>query len=280
MHVFPIAFLAFAVTAGSSIVTPAVPEIASYFHVSRTAAILSLSLFILGLGIGPTIAAPISETYGRSIVYNGSAPIYMLFILGAGFSKSFGGFLVCRLLAGMAGGPVLAVGAGTNADLFPAHIRAISSTLYIMAPFLGPAFGPVIGSFVAQYKGWRWTLWCTIFIGIPAFGFVLPMHETYKKVILKKRANRLGIAPPVSAVQLSRWAYVKLLLTVTLIRPVHMLAAEPIVLFFSLYSAFTLGACSHSSPHIHTHLRPCMASVRDSMGSHFWALAAVSSSPP
>ena len=61
--------LAFAVTAGSSLITPSVPEIAEHFQVSRTAAILSLTLYVLGLAFGPVLAAPISETYGRSIVY-------------------------------------------------------------------------------------------------------------------------------------------------------------------------------------------------------------------
>lgn len=79
----------------------------------------------------------------------------MLFILGSGFTNSFGGLLVCRLFAGLAGGPVLAVGAGTNADLYPPRLRAIASSFFIMAPFLGPALGPVIGGFAAQYKGWR-----------------------------------------------------------------------------------------------------------------------------
>ncbi|KAK4539456.1 hypothetical protein LTR36_010933 [Oleoguttula mirabilis] len=241
MHIFPIAFLGFAVTAGSSMITPSTPEIEAHFHVSRTAAILSLSLFVLGLGIGPSIAAPISETFGRSIVYKGSAPIFMLFILGAGFSKTFGGLLVCRLLAGMSGGPVLAVGAGTNADLFPPRTRAISSTFYVMAPFLGPALGPVIGGFVAQYKGYRWTQWCTIFIALAAYAFILPMQETYKKIILKRRAKRMNIAAPAAATQVKGLAYFKLLVTVTLARPVHMLVTEPIVLFFSMYTAFTFS---------------------------------------
>lgn len=141
MHVFPISFLGFAVTAGSSLITPATPEIEAHFEVSRTAAILSLSLFVLGLGLGPVIAAPVSESYGRAVVYKVTAPVFMLFILGSGFSKSLGSLLVCRLLAGTAGGPVLAVGGGTVADLFPTHVRAIPSTLYVMSPFLGPAIG-------------------------------------------------------------------------------------------------------------------------------------------
>lgn len=68
------------------------------------------------------------------MVYKVSACVYLLFILGAGFSKSLGSLLVCRFLAGAIGGPVLAVGAGTNADMYPARDRAIASSLFIMMP--------------------------------------------------------------------------------------------------------------------------------------------------
>lgn len=133
-HTFATAFLGFAVTCGSSLITPASPEIASHFDTSRTVAILSLSLFVLGLGLGPIIAAPVSEMFGRSVVYKVSAPVFMLFILGAGFSTDLGGLLVCRFLAAMFGGPVLAVGGGTNADLYDAKNRALASSLFIMMP--------------------------------------------------------------------------------------------------------------------------------------------------
>ena len=89
--------------------------------------------------MGPIIAAPISENYGRSIVYKVTSPLHILFTLGAGCSKSYGSLIVCRLLAGVAGGPVLAVGAGTNADLFATHYRAIAACCFVMMPFLGPS---------------------------------------------------------------------------------------------------------------------------------------------
>ncbi|KXL44167.1 hypothetical protein M433DRAFT_68591 [Acidomyces richmondensis BFW] len=240
LHMIPIAFLAFAVTAGSSLITPATEEIAQHFHVSVTAAILSLSLFVVGLGIGPIIAAPLSEHFGRNAVYVTTAPVYMLFILGAGFSKSFGGLLVCRLLAGIAGGPVLAVGSGTTADMFPTRIRAIPASIYIMAPFLGPALGPVIGGFAAQYKGYKWTQWSTIFIGLVAWALVLPMQETYKKTILQRRAKRLNIPPPPTP-HLGLLPYARKILRLTVARPLGMLFTEPIVLFFSLYISFVFS---------------------------------------
>ena len=88
------------------------------FHVSQTAALVGLSLYTVGLAFGPMLAAPLSETHGRLIVYRISLPLFMLFTLGSGFAKSFATLLVCRFLAGTTGSPILAVGAGTNADLF------------------------------------------------------------------------------------------------------------------------------------------------------------------
>ena len=236
-HTFAIGALAFAVTCGSSLITPATPEIEEHFGVSRTAAILPLTLYVIGLAFGPVLGAPISETFGRSIVYKFTAPVFMLFLIGAGFSKSFGSLLICRFFAGTAGAPVLAVGAGSNADMYPPQTRAVAVSFFITMPFLGPALGPILGGFTAQFMRWRWTQWVSIFIGVVAYVLVLFMSETYKKVILTKRAKKYGIAgppkPPIKGL-----AYIKLLVTITLARPVHMLFTEPIVLLLSLYNSF------------------------------------------
>lgn len=66
--------------------------------------------------------------------------------MGAGLSKTFGALIICRLFAGMAGGPVLAIGGGSNADLFAPKDRALTAAAFTMAPFLGPALGPIIVS--------------------------------------------------------------------------------------------------------------------------------------
>jgi len=227
-------------TFGSSVYTPAFQEVAERFNVSNTAALLGVSLYVVGLGFGPMLAAPVSETYGRRIVYRVSLPISMLFTLGAGFSRSFASLLVCRFFAGFAGSPVLAVGAGTNADLFPPRYRAAATSCFLLAPFLGPALGPFLGGFAAQYKTWRWTQWITLFIAVGVYLISLPMGETYKKAILEKRAKKLGLEPP-KKVGPSGFAAVKFLFTVTLLRPVHMLFFEPIVGFLSLYNAFTFS---------------------------------------
>lgn len=258
-HIIPVAMLCLSVTAGSSMITPGAFAIAHKFHISHTAALLPLSLFVLGLAIGPMLAAPVSETRGRGIVYKASMPLYMVFILGAGFSKSFGGLLVCRTFAAIAGAPCLAVGAGTVADLFEPHKMAAPGALVVMAPFLGPCkqyvitlyrgaetnslippgLGPIIGGFSATYTNYQWTQWSTIFLALVAYILVLPTQETHRKVLLKRKALQMGLPSPEP--ELPPKEAIKLLLTITLFRPVRMLISEPIVLLYSVYNAFTFS---------------------------------------
>ena len=209
------------------------------FDVSSTVALLGLSLYVLGLGFGPVLAAPISETLGRRVVYFVSLPLAAFFTLGAGFSQNFASLAILRFLAGCFGSPVLAVGAGTIVDTWEPIDRAATSAAFLLSPFLGPALGPALGGYAAQNKGWRWTQWLILFVMIPVYISSLGMKETYKKMILQKRAKKLKVpAPPEGP---TGGAAIKNLITVTLVRPAKMLVVEPIVFFFSLYVAFNFS---------------------------------------
>lgn len=127
---------------GTSIYTPGVPQISKDFHVTPTVALLGLSVYSLGLGLGPIIGAPISETQGRKAVYVLTLPLSLLFTLGAGLAQNFETLLVCRFLSGAFGSPALAVGAGTIADIWVLEEGGgLATVLVILAPFMGPALG-------------------------------------------------------------------------------------------------------------------------------------------
>jgi len=234
------ALFGFIVTVGSSIYAPGLSDVREQFDVSSTVALLGLSLYVLGLGFGPVLAAPISEALGRRSVYMISLPLAALFTLGAGFSKTFASLAICRFFAGFFGSPTLAVGAGTNVDIWAPEYRATATVFFLFAPFAGPALGPVIGGFAVQSMGWRWTQWPILFMSVAAFAYSLFMKETYKKIILQKRAKRLGIPEPPTTGP-TGLAALKFLITVTLFRPVHMIFTEPIVGFFSFYIAFNFS---------------------------------------
>lgn len=135
--------LTYCSTFATSVYSPALQGVMQHFHVSRTVGLLPLTFYTLGLGFGPVLAAPLSERHGRRPVYLITAAIFMLFTLGAGFSQSIASFCVCRWFAGLAGSPVLAVGAGSIADLWLRERRATTTSLWALSPFAGTALGCV-----------------------------------------------------------------------------------------------------------------------------------------
>ena len=199
-----------------------------------------MTIYVLGLAFGPIVSAPLSETFGRRLAYLYTVPLSLLFTLGAGFSPNFGAFLVLRLLAGAFGAGCLAIGAGSNSDMWPPISRAAASAVFLLAPFLGPAIGPPVGGFAVQAKGWRWTQWPILFIGLASVIFGLAQEETYKKIILQRRAKNFGLAPPPNPLP-PGLARIKFLLFVTILRPLRMLITEPIVGCFSVYVAFNFS---------------------------------------
>jgi len=188
------------------------------------------------------ISAPISETAGRKMVYVILFPISLLFTLGAGLAKSFVTLLICRFLAGLIGSGALAVGAGSNSDMLPPLARAPVASVFILCPFLGPSLGPLVGGYIAQYKDWQWTQWVLLMMGTVVVILGAFQKETYKKIILSKRAKRLNLpSPPNPVAAMTSLQRVKFIITVTLARPMVMLVTDPIVSFLAVYTAFNFG---------------------------------------
>ena len=115
--------------------------ISKEFDVSITTALLGLSMYVIGLGLGPMFSAPLSEIFGRRLVYFVNLPIFLLFNMGAGLAKNIETLVVCRALAGIFGGPALAVSAGSFVDIWDLKTSGLAVTVQAFATFMGPALG-------------------------------------------------------------------------------------------------------------------------------------------
>ncbi|PIA91482.1 Fluconazole resistance protein 1 [Cercospora beticola] len=234
--------IAFLCPFGSSVYTPGHMEVMSDFGVNREVALLPFVFYLLGLSFGPVLAAPLSETYGREVVYLSALPISAAFTLGAGFSEGIASLIVCRFFAGLFSSPGLSIGTGTLSDIWPPEKRAVPMAMFISMVQVGPALGPLIGGYVTIEMSWRWTQWVILFGMAFVLGLTLGMKETYKAVILSRRAKALGIeGPDLPHANKTRIETIKFFATKTIVRPLHMLCTEVIVTLFDLYVAFNFG---------------------------------------
>ncbi|EWC44346.1 hypothetical protein DRE_01172 [Drechslerella stenobrocha 248] len=228
----------FIVSFGASVYAAAVFAIQDQFGITLTQSLAGITLYVLGMGFGPFIAGPISETIGRRAVYFYTLPIAAAFSLGVGYATNFATILICRFFSAMFGSGVLAVGAGAVADIWDVHgdgAAVYTSCILLAMAFTGPSIGPLVGfQVIADNLHWRWTMFI-VCIMIAAFMITVPFtRETYKKAILVAQARKdkkpLKKPPPKESLGL--------LFTVTLFRPVRMMFIEPIVCCISLYNGF------------------------------------------
>lgn len=89
----------------SSIHTAAITSIAVYFECSRTVSTLGVTTFLIGFASGPLLFAPLSEVYGRNIIYRVTLLLFALFNIGCALSPNVAALLVFRFLCGFFGSP-------------------------------------------------------------------------------------------------------------------------------------------------------------------------------
>jgi len=114
---------------------------------------------VLGFAFGPLLLAPLSELYGRRMIYNISNVLFLTFTIACAVAPTMGSFVFLRFMSGCLGGGPMNIGGGSIADCISPAKKGRIMSVFFLGIFLGPVLGPLIGGFLAQAGGWRWTLW-------------------------------------------------------------------------------------------------------------------------
>ncbi|KIK64384.1 hypothetical protein GYMLUDRAFT_161095 [Collybiopsis luxurians FD-317 M1] len=179
----------FCVTGSSSMAAFTETPVAKEFHISHELAVLSVSLFVEGMALGPLLTGPLSEMYGRNITYRVSFTLMFAFSFGVAFAWDTPFYLVFRFLSGLSGASFLSVAGGTVSDMFTNEQVA---NFYTCSPFIGPICGPLVSGFINQHLHWRWTYYIlTIWIFVQTILLYICVPETYVPVLRKWKAARL-----------------------------------------------------------------------------------------
>ncbi|KAG5987328.1 hypothetical protein E4U43_005121 [Claviceps pusilla] len=235
-----------AVTLVSSAYTGGMKEIVAEFRVSQEVATLGVSLFVLGFAIGPLLWGPLSELFGRQVLFFTTYACLAAFKAGCAGANNIWTLIILRFFAGAFGSSPLTNAGGTIADMFDADQRGLATAIFALAPFLGPVLGPIAGGFIGMTAGWRWVMgFLAAFSGFMWILGTLLVPETYSPVILRQRALKLS--------QITGKRYESKVdhdrgrvtlaqsFKTALSRPWVLLFREPIVFLLSIYMAIVYG---------------------------------------
>lgn len=221
-------------------------ELVKDFHAKQIIVILGVSMFVLGFAVGPLFWAPLSELFGRQILFFFSYMALTAFSAGAAGAPTMGALVTLRFFAGAFGSSPLTNAGGVIADMFDARERGMATALFAMAPFLGPTIGPIAGGYLGESAGWRWVEgMMAIFTGVVWIINSLLIPETYAPVLLRKRA--IALSKKTGKVYISKvdagrpQQPISAQFKVAILRPWILLFKEPIVLLTSIYMAIIYG---------------------------------------
>lgn len=234
---------------------PGIDQIAESLQASRNAVIGCQTGFVIMLGIGPLILAPLSETFGRKPLYLTCFTIFTLLQIPTALSPNLPFLITMRTLAGFFGsiatmslsfvhanpmpGVAIANGGGTISDMYEPNERAGIFGIYLLGPLLGPTIGPLLGGIILENLQWPWLFWINLIIcsivTITAFIF---LKETFVPALLAHRKREL--------LQTEGGDYyfdreddrpLTTKLTQSIQRPLRILFTQPIVITMASYQA-------------------------------------------
>ena len=236
----------------SSMFTPGIDQIATDLDTSPSVVVGATTGFVIALGIGPLLLAPLSETFGRRRLYLVCFSIFTLTQIPTALSPSVSFLIGWRTVSGFFGSVGIANGGGTISDMFEPKERAGIFGWYLLGPLLGPTLGPLFGGLIVQNLGWRWLFWILAIVctSNTLAGYFF-LKESYAPIILVARKTSLEkSAQSVSNGDGEDKYYhipdqdtrpITTRLAYSMQRPLRILFTQPIVLIMAIYQAILFG---------------------------------------
>ncbi|KAL4943041.1 hypothetical protein BDV06DRAFT_221647 [Aspergillus oleicola] len=227
----------------STLYTSGIPGLEMDFHISKIFGLLGVFTYLLGMGLGAVVFAPLSEILGRRPIYLSCMSLFLLMIFPSALARNIEAIIISRFFGGFFGGAIMGNSPASVNDIVSDQHRALAFGIWSIGPTNGPVYGPIIGGFVFQYLGWRWTNWIVLIVGGAVLTMMCFIKETYAPAILRMRAVKLREETG-DHKWWTRYDSKKTLsvqLQTGLSRPFVMLATEPICIFWDSYVALVYG---------------------------------------
>jgi len=161
---------------------PAMPDMAAAFGVKVVQINYTMSIYLVGFGLGQIFGGPISDQIGRRTLGLIGLSIYLLATLGIILSSSLEELLILRGIQAIGGGFTTITVMPMIRDVYPVNEIGRRYSMVFMIMMIAPLFAPVIGVVLLQFN-WHWVF--LFLLGYAAiiwacFAFVLP--ETREQI--------------------------------------------------------------------------------------------------
>lgn len=167
-----VAFSYFLEQLDSTIITTAIPNIASGLGETPLRLNLALTSYILSLAVFIPVSGWVADKVGMRQTFCAAIAVFTLGSIACGAAVNLPMLVASRVLQGFGGAMLTPVGRLILLRSFP-RSDLVTAMSYVSIPVvLGPTIGPLAGGLIATYTSWRWIFFVNVPIGALGIGLV------------------------------------------------------------------------------------------------------------
>lgn len=154
---------------------PGLPPLTRDLHTTASAAQLTITACMIGLGVGQVIAGPLSDARGRRRPLLAGIIGYTASSVACAVSPTVGVLVVMRLIQGMAGSVGIVIARAVVRDLTGGNVAARLFGVLMGITGVVPVLAPLIGGQVLLVTSWRGVFVVLAAIGVPLLAATVVM---------------------------------------------------------------------------------------------------------
>ncbi|WP_053040533.1 multidrug effflux MFS transporter [Staphylococcus haemolyticus] len=154
---------------------PGLPELKNDFNTTTANAQLTLSLFMIGLGLGNLFVGPISDSIGRKKPLVISIIIFALASLGIVFVENIWIMVFLRFVQGFTGGAGAVISRAIASDMYRGNELTKFLALLMLVNGVAPVIAPALGGLILSFAVWR-----MVFVILTLFGVLMVLGSLFK----------------------------------------------------------------------------------------------------
>ena len=148
-----------------NIFIPSIPGLQNSFGITYGTAQLTLTLYLIGLGVCQLGYGPLSDRYGRRPLLLGGMALFVIASLAAAIAPNIETLIAARLFQAIGGASGIVLARAMVRDVFDREKSASVISYITMAFVVAPMIAPTLGGFIDKVSGWRADFWLLAVVG-------------------------------------------------------------------------------------------------------------------
>ncbi|MBV7387210.1 DHA2 family efflux MFS transporter permease subunit [Pasteurellaceae bacterium TAE3-ERU1] len=177
----------------STIANVAIPTIAG----DLGASISQGTWVITSFGVANAVAIPITGWLAKRIgevrLFLIATALFVLFSWLCGISHSLGMLIFCRIMQGLAAGPIIPLSQSLLLNNYPPERRGMALAFWSMTVVVAPIFGPILGGWISDNLHWGWIFFINVPIGLTVVAMSWKTIGKRESEIVQQPVDAVGL---------------------------------------------------------------------------------------